>query len=113
MTEAGRTPEEMRQGLIQRSVEDEELRQRLLDDPKATVEQELGTPLPEEVEVRTVEETPDTVYLVLPPKAEAPYEGSELSDQELESVAGGWDFSSKCHTNTDCSTWSGCGGCVD
>ena len=34
---------EMERRLIQRSLEDEDFRQRLLDDPKGTVEQELGT----------------------------------------------------------------------
>ncbi|MGF1470887.1 MAG: NHLP leader peptide family RiPP precursor [Rubrobacteraceae bacterium] len=100
MTEAsggvsGGTPEQMRQRLIQRSVEDEELRQRLLDDPKATVEQEIGASLPEEVEIRAVEETQDTVYLVLPPSGSAGVQGgSELSEKELETVAGGWDWTS-------------------
>ena len=36
---------EMERRLIQRSLEDEEFRQRLLDDPKAAVEQELGSAL--------------------------------------------------------------------
>ena len=40
-----------------RGLEDEDFRQRLLEDPKAAVEQELGTRLPEGVEVRVVEET--------------------------------------------------------
>ena len=33
---------ERERSLIQRSLEDEAFRQRLLDDPKGTVEQELG-----------------------------------------------------------------------
>ena len=37
---------EMERRMINRSMEDEEFRQRLLDDPKAAVEQELGTQLP-------------------------------------------------------------------
>jgi hypothetical protein len=85
-------PDDARRRLIGRSVEDEDLRQRLLADPKGTVEQELGAKLPEGVEIRAVEETPDTVYLVLPPKAPvAADQGGELSDRELEAVAGGWD----------------------
>jgi hypothetical protein len=48
----------------------------------------LGTRLPEEVRVVTAEETPDTIYLVLPSTSMAGDEGGELSDQELESVAG-------------------------
>ena len=33
---------EMEQSLINRSLEDEDFRQRLLDDPKGTAEQEMG-----------------------------------------------------------------------
>jgi hypothetical protein len=47
---------EMERTLVQRSLEDDSFRQMLLDDPKGTVEQELATRLPENVEVRVVEE---------------------------------------------------------
>ena len=89
----GGTPEEARQRLIRRSMEDEEFRQRLLADPKATVEQEIEAALPEEIEVRVVEETLETIYLVLPPSGAlaAAQTSGELSDRELEAVAGGWD----------------------
>ena len=40
--------------------------QRSLEDPKAAVEEELGARLPEGVQVRAVEETVETIYLVLP-----------------------------------------------
>lgn len=90
--DAGNSPEVMRQRLIQKSVEDEGLRQRLLGDPKGTVERELGAKLPEGVEIRIIEETPETIYLVLPPKAAASQEGGELTDRDLEAVAGGWDI---------------------
>ena len=90
MSEAsGRT--EMERRLIERSIEDESFRQRLIEDPKGAVEQELGTRLPEEVRVVAVEETADTIYLVLPSTPMAGAEGGELSDRELESVAGGWE----------------------
>jgi hypothetical protein len=84
---------EMERRLVQRSLEDEDFRQRLVEDPKGAVEQELGTRLPEEVRVVAVEESADTIYLVLPSTPMAGAEGGELSDQELESVAGGWDTS--------------------
>ena len=83
--------QEMERRLIEKSVEDEAFRQRLIEDPKAAVEQELGSRLPEGVRVVTVEETQDTIYLVLPSTPMASGEGGELSDQQLESVAGaGW-----------------------
>jgi Nitrile hydratase, alpha chain len=77
--------------LIRRSLQDGSFRQRLLDDPKAVVEEELGSALPEGVEVRAVEETAQTIYLVLPPATSQPAqrEAGELSNRELEGVAGG------------------------
>jgi hypothetical protein len=93
MTEASGGPGsrvEWERSLIQRSMEDEEFRQRLLEDPKGTLEQELGGRLAESVEVRVVEETKDTIYLVLP-SASRVGQGGEISDEALESVAGGED----------------------
>jgi hypothetical protein len=74
--------------IIEKSLQDESFRQWLLDDPKAALEEELGTRLPGEVRVVAVEETADTVYLRLP-LASPVREGEELSDRELEEVAGG------------------------
>jgi hypothetical protein len=90
---------EMERRMINRSMEDEEFRQRLLDDPKAAVEQELGSRLPESIEVRVVEETADTVFLVIP-SASPIGGGAELSDQQLEAVAGGGEGSDN--------PWAGC-----
>jgi hypothetical protein len=90
MTEAaGGGRAEIEGRLIQRSLEDDAFRRRLLEDTRAAVEEELGTRLPEGVEVRAVEEMADTIYLVLP-NASAAGETAELSDQELEAVAGGY-----------------------
>jgi hypothetical protein len=74
--------------IIERSLEDESFRQRLLDNPKAALE-EIGTRLLEEVRVVAVEETADTIYLRLPGASPLGGEGEELSDRELEEVAGG------------------------
>ena len=88
----GSGPDEARRRLVERSMQDEVFRQRLLSDPKGTVEDELGASLPEETEIHVVEETSETVYLVLPPRAVTRQSG-ELSDRELEAVAGGWERS--------------------
>jgi hypothetical protein len=92
MTEAasgGRAEVERR--IVQRSVQDDAFRQRLLSDPKAVVEEELGTRLPEGIRVRVVEESADTIYLVLPSASPLGDEGGELSELQLEAVAGGGD----------------------
>ena len=86
---AGSARTEMERRIVQRSIEDDAFRQRLIEDPKGAVEQEIGMRLPEEVRVVAVEETADTIYLVLPGTPMAGGGGVELSDQELESVAGG------------------------
>ena len=91
MTEAsagGGGRAEVERRLVQRSMEDEDFRQKLLDDPKGALEQELGDRLPEGVEVRAVQESADTIYLVLP-STSAVGEGGEISDEALEAVAGG------------------------
>jgi hypothetical protein len=93
MTEAtgGGSRAEMEGRLIERSLQDESFRQRLLDDPKGTIEQELETQLRESIEVRVVEESAETIYLVLP-SASPVGQGGELSDQELDAVAGGFSY---------------------
>ena len=81
---------EMERRIIEKSLSDEDYRQRLLEDPRAAVEEELGTRLPEGAQVRVVQESADTIYLVLPGISPAGGEGGEeLSEEELESVAGG------------------------
>src|SRR5215203_2366958 len=86
---AGGGRAEMERKLIQRTLQDEDFRRQLIADLKATMEHELGVRLPAEVRVRGVEETTDTIYLVLPSASALGGEGGEISDQELGAVAGG------------------------
>jgi hypothetical protein len=86
---AGGSRAEIERRLIQRSMEDEDFRQKLIDDPKGALGQKLGERLPEGVEVRAVQESADTIYLVLPSTSAVGDEGGEISDEALEVVAGG------------------------
>jgi hypothetical protein len=102
MTEAaGGGRAEMERKLLQRGLEGESFRQTLLADPRTAIEDELGTRLPEDTKVVAVEQTSDTIYLVLPPATSRATEQGEdeLSDRELAGVAGG-------------GTWSTCQGVV-
>ena len=83
---AGRA--EMERRLIERSLQDDVFRQQLLADPRAIIEREIGTRLPEDLRVVAVEETADTIYLVLPSTSPVG-EGGDLTDQDLGAVTGG------------------------
>ena len=80
--------------LIARALQDEAFRQELLRDPKGIFARELGITMPEHIQVQVLEESPTTVYLVLPQLVTGA--GNELSDVELEDVAGGATERSVC-----------------
>ena len=71
--------------LIAKAWADEAFVEELRTDPRAAVEKELGVPLPEGVTVEVHEEKPEhrVLHLVIPPKP------VELSEEELDAVAGG------------------------
>jgi hypothetical protein len=103
MTEAaGGGRAEVERRLVERSLLDEDFRQRLLDDPKGTMEQELGSAVPEGIEVRVVQESSDTIYLVLP-SASSGGQGGSLSDQDLEAVAGASGIPAPTYDSLTCS----------
>ena len=84
---------ELEQRLIAKAMSDEAFARELKEDPRAVLERELaeggaGIRLPQQVRVEVLQETPSTLYLVLPPRPAARPQG-ELEDAELERVAGG------------------------
>ena len=62
---------------------DDDFKQRLLADPAAVLQAE-GIAVPQGVELRAVENTDKVMYFMLPPKP-----GDELSDEQLDQLAGG------------------------
>jgi hypothetical protein len=89
-----RTRREIEAGLIERAAKDEAFRRALVADPKGTLERELGVRMPDGVSLAIIEETPTRRYLVLPPAPRR--DGGELSDTDLESVAGGDPYTGQC-----------------
>lgn len=69
--------------IVARAWADDTFKSRLLSDPTAVLREE-GIDVPEGIEIRAVENTDKVAYLTLPPTP-----SEELSDEELESVAGG------------------------
>ena len=80
--EATKTHEEMRAELIDKAAQDERFRARLLDEPKAAINEALGIDLPDSVTVHVHEDTATAAHLVLPPSA-------ALGEAELAGVAAG------------------------
>ena len=83
-----KTREELEAELIAKALQDEAFKQELLSNPKAVFAQELGASIPDNVEIKVVEETPNTIYLVLPMNSEQ-LADDKLSIDALETVAGG------------------------
>ncbi len=77
---------EMQDLLMKFSLESQTYRQALAKDPKGVISKQFGIDVPASVSVKVVQETADTIYVVLPHAVES---GAELSDSDLEAVAGG------------------------
>jgi hypothetical protein len=67
---------------------DDDFRRKFVADPKGQFEERLGTKLPDSLTMMAHEEDENTLHFVIPKK---PNPMSELSDEELEKVAGGTD----------------------
>ena len=66
------------------AMKDRSYRTELIADPKGVIERTLGTRLPSEVDVRILEESSKTIFLVLPPFVQ----GESLVDRGHDEVAG-------------------------
>lgn len=61
-------------------------RAALISNPRAIVEKQFNMTIPDNVSVKAVEESSDTIWVVVPHAVAA---GAELDDADLEKVAGG------------------------
>jgi hypothetical protein len=70
----------------------------LKKNPKEVLSKEFGTPLPEHVEVKVLEETENVLYIVLRLPSDQRFVGEpteepsfEIAEEELEQISGGVD----------------------
>jgi len=69
--------------------QDDDFRRRFVADPKGQFEERLGTKLPGSLRMTVHEEDANSLHFVIPMKPKA--NAGELSDDDLEKVAGGTD----------------------
>lgn len=72
--------------IINRALTDTAYRRRLIANPRAVIGQEVGGSLPANVQFRVLEETPETVYVVLPYLPPAT-RNSRVSQRDLQEGA--------------------------
>jgi hypothetical protein len=77
--------------LTKYAAQDPGYRKALIKNPKMVLEKQLNNQIPSWLKVKAVEETADTMFVVVP---YVPKEGEELPDGALEMVAGGKGSSS-------------------
>ncbi len=80
---------EFERKLIIKAWEDEAFRQELLANPKAVYAKEAGRELPDNLKIEVIDEPAGVIKIVLPPNPVTAEVEQELSDEELEAVAGG------------------------
>lgn len=77
---------EMQDLLAKFASSNQQYRSALIKNPRAVVEKQFNMTLPDNVTVKAVEESANTIYVVVPHAVVA---GAELADADLEKVAGG------------------------
>lgn len=86
------TRRELEDAVVEKALSDDTFRASLLADPRQALEAVLaekapGAKLPQNLQVKAFQEPEDTFYVVIPHLAPA----TELSDRDLEKVAGGME----------------------
>ncbi|MBO3458661.1 NHLP leader peptide family RiPP precursor [Aetokthonos hydrillicola Thurmond2011] len=82
-----KTRGEIEAHIIAQAWKDNTYKQELLNNSKAVIEKEFGVQIPDEIKVNILEENATNLYFVLPIRPEI--SGQELSDEQLEAIAGG------------------------
>jgi len=74
--------------VLGRSLTDRDFRAKLVESPHRSLSELYGVAIPESADIQVFQESDDSHYVVIPPDMSSIAE--ELSDDELEAVAGGW-----------------------
>ena len=74
--------------LISDVLKDENFKEKLLENPRAAIEEKYGIKIPEEIEIVVLKDTAEKVHIVLPALG-----NDELTEEELTQIAGGQNYS--------------------
>jgi Nitrile hydratase, alpha chain len=83
------TKRDLETALIEKCWKDPEFKKQIVADPKGMLERHIGQKLPANLKILIHEEDANTLHFSLPP---APSNATELSDEDLEKVAGGTEL---------------------
>ena len=86
--------QQIEQQLIEKAMKDESFRKQLIENPGTAIEAVTGMKIPESITINVLEEDHNLFYIILP--AQNKEAEDELTDAELERVAGG------AYTDTTC-----------
>src|ERR1700677_1580107 len=85
----GATRRDLETQLTEKAWKDSEFKTQVVTDPKGVFESYFGHKLPEQLKIFIHEEDANTLHFTIPP---TPSNLAELSDEDLEKVAGGTDI---------------------
>lgn len=77
---------ELQNEVIKKAMSDETFRSEIFKDPKTAIANAFNMTIPESLNIKIIEEDSDTIAIVIPKITD------ELSDSELDSIAGGGCF---------------------
>ncbi|MDF2719438.1 MAG: leader peptide family natural product precursor [Paenibacillus sp.] len=67
----------LKQQIIEKAWEDPSFKQKLLSDPKTAIQDAFGVTIPDEIQLKALEETQTDFYLVIPPNPAETNNGSD------------------------------------